>query len=269
MAPNSRQTGPVMKRFLARLMCALACSSCSGVEAEDAETLTDAGPRDGSFDAALAFDGIDDYASTGSARFPHVKRPQTQMLWLKPALGGSGRQCLLALRLRTTSGTILALDSGVPVALSVLGPRDLVRAPEPLQAADWHHLAYVLDEAGSALYVDGKLVGKGPVPATNRTPTLGFIGSMDGSVDAFRGEIDEVRIYDRALSEAEVAAAAAGEPESAEQLVLYLPFNELAGARSYDRSGLGNHAALGDGIPNFMPQRVPSGARQRPANAGP
>ncbi len=241
-----------------------ACVACGGAEQHERESLTELGPSDAGFDAALAFDGVDDYATTGSAKFPQIERPQTHSLWVKPEGALAGRQCLLVLRRAMSSGIALTLEDGVPLAVNVWGPRDLVRAEAPLPLAEWHHLAYVLESAGSKLYVDGRLVGTGSPPATNRTPTLGFIGSMDGFSEMFRGSLDEVRVYDRALTGQEVAAEFVGEPAAAEQLVLYLPFNEATGARAYDRSGLGNHAALGDGILGFMPARVVSDAPRRP-----
>ena len=104
---------------------------------------------------------------------------------------------------------------------------------------------------------DGEPVATGVIPQTNRTPTQGFIGSLDGYVNMFHGSLDELRIYPRAFAADEIKAVAAGQnPDEAEQLVLYLPFNELSGARVYDRSGLGNHAELGDGVPQLMPVRV-------------
>jgi Concanavalin A-like lectin/glucanases superfamily len=231
---------------------------CGNATSAPVEELQDPGPRDGSFDAALSFDGVDDYATTGTARFPKIDRPHTQMLWVKPSSKAAGREALLVLRLDFESGTVLALDDRVPLVYNVWGKRDLARAETGLSLEHWYHLAAVFDASGSSLYVDGALAGSGPAPATNRTPTLGFLGSLDGTQQMFRGELDAVRVYDRAFTADEIAAEAAGshaDPDP-DPLVLYLPFDEASGARAYDRSGLGNHAELGDGIADFMPQRV-------------
>ena len=109
----------------------------------------------------------------------------------------------------------------------------------------------------------GDTVGSGVAPATNRTPTAGFIGSFDGYSNRFHGELDELRGYERALSAQEITGLAAGEAlDQTELLFLYLPFEELGGSRSYDRSGLENHAAFGDGVSSAMPARVRSGVPQ-------
>jgi hypothetical protein len=216
----------------------------------------------------LAFDGVDDYASVGTGSFPHIERAQTLALWLAPEVAAAGAdegdvQVLFTMRRGDYSGVVLALESAVPVAYNPWGPRDLVRADVPLVLGRWQHLAYVLDAAGSHLYLDGTLLGSGPAPATNRTPITAFIGSLDGYSGSFHGSLDELRLYARALTALEVADLAQGAPLVEEEpLVLYLPFDELAGARSYDRSGLANHAQLGDGVLESMPRRVPSGTPQ-------
>lgn len=212
---------------------------------------------------ALSFDGVDDYASVGTARSPQILRDQSLMLWFKPAVADSGApddlQALFALRRSDWSGIVLALDHAVPLAYNIFGPRDLARGTVAVTLGAWHHLAYIVDFDSSELFLDGVSVSVGNTPRTNRTPIQAFIGSADGYSELFHGDIDELRVYDRAFTAEEIAAVAAGtKPDDTEPLVIYLPFNEAEGARSYDRSGLGNHAELGDGVAQLMPQRVRS-----------
>ena len=185
------------------------------------------------------------------------------MLWFRPEGAASGAaddlQVLFTLRRSGWSGIALALDHDMPVAYNVFGPRDLARSTTALKPGEWHHLAYVLRGAVSTLYLDGAVTATGDDPATNRTPIQAFIGSLDGYTDMFHGAIDELRVYDRNFTAEEIAAVAAGKhPDDTEPLVIYLPFNEAEGSRSYDRSGLGNHAELGDGVPELMPERIAS-----------
>jgi Concanavalin A-like lectin/glucanases superfamily len=212
---------------------------------------------------ALEFDGVDDYASVGTARSPQIMRDQSLMLWFRPEAAKSGAaddlQVLFTLRRSGESGIVLALDHGVPLAYNIFGPRDLARGTAAVALAAWHHLAYVVDFDSSELFVDGASVSAANTPRTNRTPTQAFIGSLDGYQNLFHGALDELRVYDRAFTAAQIASVAAGtKPDDTEPLVIYLPFNEAAGARSYDRSGLGNHAELGDGVPELMPTRIRS-----------
>lgn len=241
-------------------LATVACGEATGPAVEE---LPESGPRDAAVDMAVSFDGVDDYASAGTARMPQIERPQTLMLWVKPEApldSGSGEpQVLLTLHRSDWSGIVLGLDGLAPVAYNVYAERDLARSDAPLTLGTWQHVAYVLEAQGSRLYVGGVEVATGPGPLTNRTPILAFIGSLDGYSGMFRGALDELRVYDRAFSPDEIAALAAGQRLEAEPLVLYLPFNEAEGARSYDRSGLGNHAQLGDGVVRLMPTRVASG----------
>lgn len=251
-------------RATALVAAALTLPGCGTATAPQSEELSDPGPRDASEDRALSFDGVNDYASVGTANAPQIERPQSMLLWLRAAEASpadADLQVLFALRRDSSSGIVLALDHGVPLVYNVQGPRDFARADRPISRAVWHHWAYVVEADRSVLYLDGVQAVEGVVAATNRTPTLAFIGSIDGFQNFYHGDLDELEVYDRALGPDEVATIAAGlqKPDEAEPLVIDLPFDELGGARCYDRSGSGNHAELGDGVPSAMPTRIASG----------
>lgn len=247
---------------LALLALCLAWSALGCGTATDpaSETLSDPGPRDATKNEVLELDGVDDYASVGTARVPQIMRDQTFLLWFRPLGAASGAaqdlQTLFTLRRSGWSGIVLALDHDVPLAYNVFADRELARAAAPTARGAWHHLAFVVEASSSTLYIDG-VAAVGNAPITNRTPTQAFIGSLDGYSNLFHGAIDELRLYQRAYSPEEIAAlAGGGRPNDTDPSVLYLPFDELSGARCYDRSGLANHAELGDGEPELMPARA-------------
>ena len=70
----------------------------------------------------------------------------------------------------------------------------------------WHHIAEVYDGKSIKLYIDGTLDGRaepsGKLP-TNKLPM--WIGARPGGVAA-KGIIDEVRFYDRAISDEQIKA---------------------------------------------------------------
>lgn len=76
------------------------------------------------------------------------------------------------------------------------------RGTTPVDDAEWHHAAGVYDGTRVLLYVDGALdasvTATGRIHETTRDVHIGD--------DAFRGAIDEVRIYNHPLSAEEVAA---------------------------------------------------------------
>ena len=90
-----------------------------------------------------------------------------------------------------------------------------------ISAGDWHHIAYAIDVAGSAdLYLDGVLattIAFSGTPLFMKPDQELRIGNCSGA-EYMNGLIDEVRIYNRALSPAEVASLA-GRPGP-----FYLPF---------------------------------------------
>ena len=67
----------------------------------------------------------------------------------------------------------------------------------------WHHVAGVYNGSTASLYVDGTLVNSASRSGSfsNFAPNIGASGD---SAESFYGSIDEVRIYNRALSAAEV-----------------------------------------------------------------
>ena len=78
-----------------------------------------------------------------------------------------------------------------------------------LTIGEWHHIAYVIDDAGDTarLYVDGALATTIAVTGTPLFMKAGQelrIGSSYPT-EFMHGQIDDVRIYNRVLSEAEVA----------------------------------------------------------------
>jgi len=79
--------------------------------------------------------------------------------------------------------------------------RSKLVAPVPL-SGEWHHLASTCDGRRTKLYIDGIEVASSPI-AKPTAPN--FIGSDDGK-EHFCGLIDEVRIWDRALTAKEIKA---------------------------------------------------------------
>ena len=73
----------------------------------------------------------------------------------------------------------------------------------------WYHVAGIYDGAEMRLFIDGQLDPYSPIPHTGQVDpsiTAAGIGSCLGRY-AFDGVIDEVKVYTRGLTEAEVAAS--------------------------------------------------------------
>lgn len=139
---------------------------------------------------------------------------------------------------------------------------------------DWHHVAavwnYSSDPArpGSAtrLYLDGKLVGEDRKPAGKRpilqNPFIGKIrndsplGQGDKSVAAFRGQLDEVRLWSVARPQEAIAAGRSFRLQGNEPgLAGYWRLDEGSGAIAHDQTSSAQHGTLHGNV-----QWVKSGA---------
>ncbi|HPY29322.1 MAG TPA: CARDB domain-containing protein [Verrucomicrobiota bacterium] len=126
----------------------------------------------------------------------------------------------------------------------------------------WHHVAGVWDRTNWLIYVDGALEGAltRPTVANNTRPLLFGCAWGDGTPQRFyRGLLDEVALYPRALSAAEIASVAAagarGRQKPAcvappDDLVLWLP-----GEGDAKDSASGLNGALSAGV-SFTEGRV-------------
>ncbi len=183
----------------------------------------------GRFEAALQFD--QDYVSVPAAA---SLEPATVTVeaWVKAGaspgpfryvLGKGGLSCLAA-------SYALYTGSGGGLAFYVSDGSSFVVSP-PAGAAQvwdgaWHHVAGSYDGTSVHLYLDGlDLGGTSGTLAINYQLAIRdlFIGQYPGQAFCldrhdFVGTIDEVRVWDRALAAAEIAASAAMGAGSANEL---------------------------------------------------
>jgi len=117
-----------------------------------------------------------------------------------------------------------------------------ITTPLPYNDGTWHHAAAVLRNGLAELYVDGTIAAQDTTnplssvrPSTR--PTVGQVASD------FVGDIDEVRVFSRALTSGEIAAMVP--PARTDGLVLSYDMQSLtAGGWMRDLSGQGRNGAL-------------------------
>ena len=96
--------------------------------------------------------------------------------------------------------------------------------PGTIYDGDWHHVACTYDSASSTkrLYFDGVELGSGAVISDLNVASSGFaIGSTSAGGEQINGLIDDVRVYDGALSQPEIAALAAATPPPTPGTLIY------------------------------------------------
>ena len=159
-------------------------------------------PDGGILAGALQLDGIDDYVVTDPVLDP--KDGEFSILvWIK---GGAFGQVVLS---QANGSNFLCLDSVESCLMTEL--KAFGRgAPGPLLSqtvindGNWHRIALVWDGSYRHLYVDGAEVAKDATPLSGLESAEGGLYFGTGSTLApgtfFSGMIDDVRIYNRAVS---------------------------------------------------------------------
>jgi hypothetical protein len=86
-----------------------------------------------------------------------------------------------------------------------VGNSNNVVCPAPVNGS-WHHIAATQAGSTATLYLDGKMRASGTLPPIGNAPTSVNIGRYDSpSFSYFNGRIDDVRLYNRVLTAAEIA----------------------------------------------------------------
>jgi len=108
---------------------------------------------------------------------------------------------------------------------------------------NWHYISGTFDGEYMRLYIDGEFISDRYVEKDIYNGSTFFMGGRSGdTVENFLGQIDEVRIYNRALSSREVKQLYEYAPGPAG----YWDFDEKEGTTIYDKSGNENNLTKGN-----------------------
>lgn len=128
-----------------------------------------------------------------------------------------------------------------------------------LAANVWQHITLTTNAGVSSIYLNGCLVSSSTGPLYNYDGTQFLrLGRWGGGGRHWNGEMDEVKIYDRALSDSEILADAYAEiPPTTPNLIAYYKMDETGGATAFDATANNRDATLING-PTFQLTGVPS-----------
>jgi len=182
----------------------------------------------GKFGGALSFDGVDNYVSVSDDAALDITGNITVSAWVYLTRGGLYQaivtKCVSSgarnnpFDFRTTwhAKPDLAFVRADAVA------HERVYGTVALAMGQWHHVSVRVENNIPDFYVNGYITGKYADTTFTRTPTGNanplLIGRRDDGL-YFNGLIDEVRIYNRALSGSEIMALV---PEPTTLLLLSL-----------------------------------------------
>ncbi len=160
----------------------------------------------GRYRQGVTFDGVDDSLS-GDFILDPAQGDFTAALWFRAESSASGYRALLRQDPGSGGSTIstmwLGISGGGQVFSDIPGPT--LQGNTQVKDGRWHHAAFVREGNVNRLYVDGNLESTGSwgrPPTSNDGPLR--IGRVHNGVYPFSGAIDDVAVFDRALSEADV-----------------------------------------------------------------
>ncbi len=200
-----------------RLVAAYDFEEASGATVVDAASQGNKGTISGAtrittgrFGKALSFDGVNDWVTINDAPSLDLTACMTLEAWVYPTVNMT-HQATVVLK-QQPSGLVYTLransDANQPsMAVRIGGSyRTLKGGPGSwLRANEWKHLAATYNGTTERLYVNGTQVAQqpqtGPIEVSSGPLRLGG-NSIWG--EFFKGRIDEVRIYNRALSAKEI-----------------------------------------------------------------
>ncbi|MGE0028957.1 MAG: LamG domain-containing protein [Thermoleophilia bacterium] len=164
---------------------------------------TNATRSPGRYGRGLSFDGRRQAVVVPDAPELDLTDALTLEAWVRPSSPRGWRAAISKEGRASPVYSLVAGDQkGRAVGQSSGGGQ--VRSSASLSAGRWSHLATTSDGRVMKLYVNGFLVGRAAtVPATTSAGPLRIGGSATWG-RAFRGRIDEVRVYDRTLDQAEI-----------------------------------------------------------------
>jgi len=156
----------------------------------------------------MEFDGVDDFLDCGTDESLNLTKAITIETWVMPKEAGEGGKnagpvCKAQsgawgwqLRYNSPDNNYMGFQFNA-------GGSKWISVGQKLIPGEWYHIVGTYDGNEAKCYLNGVEKNKMNMPNINSTPDPFFIG-QDGWVNVFNGVVDEVKIYNRALTKDEV-----------------------------------------------------------------
>ena len=194
------------------LVAAYGFNEGSGTAVADQSTNNNAGVVsgaawvDGKAGKALSFNGTNALVTINDSTSLRLTGGMTLEAWVNPRTGGGWRTILMKEKAPTLSYAMYAnTDSNQPSLELTLAAATELRGTSTVPLNVWTYLAATYDGAQLRLYVNGVQVSSLTAAGTIMTSTNPLrIGGNSIWGEYFDGIIDEVRVYNRALTQSEI-----------------------------------------------------------------
>jgi len=114
----------------------------------------------------------------------------------------------------------------------------------PFNVGNWHQVTMVYNGSAMSVMVDGEFIGTKPASVSRASNYLN-IGSKIGDGGFFKGKIDDIRVYNRPLSQTEVINTQNRSVSKSENgLVSYWKMDEGVGAKVFDNTTIPTNANI-------------------------
>ncbi len=205
-------------------------------------------------DVYLSFDGQNDVASVPGSTALSPTSQITVEAWINPATVATDKnQDRVVSKIGSYELTISTGDTGCGFGTrgtvqwrATIGGVDGRICGGQLTQGEWHHLAGTYNGSTVVLYVDGAAVASatrtGSITANTTALTLGNRKELDRALD---GGLDEVRVWRRALTQAELQANERQLTGAETDLVAYFRLNESSSQLLTNAAPNGNGGTRG------------------------
>ena len=210
---------------------------------------------------SLSFDGVDDYVNVSNASSLNINGNVSISAWVNFSNFDNDLACVMSKAGSGNGGYHIEKTPGAnSLSLWIENGDDgpIGVTTNVLDADTWYHIVGTNDGTTSKIYVDGSLINSvsmGNPGGGEGDFKIGYNSDNVGSARYWHGNIDEVAIWDGALTADEITALYNtglgldasfnnGDYTSSSNLQGYWKFDANDGTIAYDHSGNANHGTI-------------------------
>ncbi|SDX64692.1 Por secretion system C-terminal sorting domain-containing protein [Lutibacter oricola] len=185
------------------------------------------------FVRSIQFDGVNNYLDAGNTLDLNSSE-FTVSAWIKR--NNTNASILSKRDAGFTTGYDLGINNSGRVEMSWNGGSDSITSSIAIPTTEWHQIAVIFDGSDAKLYIDGvedtsvtKSINNQPIANNESFLIAAADGEEANTTSYFQGNIDEVRIWDVALTEDELRYIMNQELEENSTIVAGTYFNTTIG----------------------------------------